>query len=459
MAISLETTLSPSDLTAAADRVAHLAADKVRRLDRSWDRAQGAPVFTEAGRYTSRGWTEWTEGFQYGLSLLAYDATDEADLLELGRRRTLERMPVHLTHFGVHDHGFNTISTFGNLHRLVREGRWRAGEWEETCYQLAIKTSGAVQAARWSPFGDEGGYIYSFNGPHSLFIDTLRTLRVLGLGHQLGHLLMGENDRRISLIDRLIRHGLTSANYLVWYGKGRDAYDVRGRTSHEGIFNANDGCYRCPGTQQGYSPFSTWTRGLAWAMLGFSEQLEFLQTLSNDEIETASGYRKSDVLARFEQAARATCDFYIEAAACSDGICYWDTGAPHLHKMGDYLQRPAEPINLYEPVDASAAAIAAQGLLRLARSLGEAGASYEHAGLVVAKTLFAEPYLSVDDSHQGLLLHSVYHRPNGWDYVPPGQSIPLGESSMWGDYHLLELALLIGRLARPEAPPLTFFDV
>jgi len=459
MALSPDTTLSVSDLTVAADRVARLAAEKVRWIDRSWDRSRGAPVFTAAGRYTSRGWTEWTEGFQYGLALLAFDATNDDDLLELGRRRTLQRMPVHLTHFGVHDHGFNTISTFGNLRRLMREGRWQAGEWEATCYDLAIKTSGAVQAARWSAYGEAGGYIYSFNGPHSLFIDTLRTLRVLGLAHQLGHVMMGENDRPISLLDRLIRHGLTSAHYLVWYGEGRDAYDVRGRTSHEAVFNANDGCYRCPGTQQGYSPFSTWTRGLAWAMLGFAEQLEYLQTLSAEEIESASGRPRSDVLARFERAARATCDFYMESAACADGVCYWDTGAPHLQEMGDYLARPAEPINRHEPVDASAAAIAAQGLLRLARSLGEAGTAYEIAGLTVAKTLFAEPYLSVDDNHQGLLLHSVYHRPNGWDYVPPGRSVPMGESSMWGDYHLLELALLIGRLARPESPPLTFFDV
>ena len=53
------------------------------------------------------------------------------------------------------------------------------------------------------------------------------------------------------------------------------------------------------------------------------------------------------------------------------------------------------------------------------------------------------------------LLHSVYHRPNGWDHVPRGRKVPCGESSMWGDYHALELALLIKRLA--EGRYLTFF--
>jgi hypothetical protein len=42
----------------------------------------------------------------------------------------------------------------------------------------------------------------------------------------------------------------------------------------------------------------------------------------------------------------------------------------------------------------------------------------------------------------------VYHRPNGWDYVPPGRKVPCGESSQWGDYHLRELALHVQRLAQ-----------
>ena len=101
---------------------------------------------------------------------------------------------------------------------------------------------------------------------------------------------------------------------------------------------------------------------------------------------------------------------------------------------------PADPYNDFEPVDSSAAAIAAQGLIRLGNyhkkhGDSEAGNSYYQAGLTVAKTLFAEPYLSTADTHQGLLLHSVYHRPNGWDYVPEGRKIPCGEASMWGDYH------------------------
>jgi unsaturated chondroitin disaccharide hydrolase len=88
-------------------------------------------------------------------------------------------------------------------------------------------------------------------------------------------------------------------------------------------------------------------------------------------------------------------------------------------------------------------------------------ARYIHAGLAVARTLFSDAYLApADDSHQGLLLHSIYHRPNNWDFIPPGRKTPCGESSMWGDYHLLELALYLHRLAggaRGERY-LAFFD-
>ena len=71
--------------------------------------------------------------------------------------------------------------------------------------------------------------------------------------------------------------------------------------------------------------------------------------------------------------------------------------------------------------------------------------------------IFDEPYLSTDPKHQGLLLHSIYHRPNGWDYVPKGSKIPYGESSMWGDYHLREAGLYMQKIINNEKY-YTFFN-
>ena len=100
------------------------------------------------------------------------------------------------------------------------------------------------------------------------------------ISHKLGQSLPGENDVKISLLQRAVQHILATAKYSVYYGEGRDMYDVRGRTAHESIFNIRDGNYRCPNSQQGYTGFSTWTRGLAWAMLGFAEELEFIDKLN-----------------------------------------------------------------------------------------------------------------------------------------------------------------------------------
>src|SRR5881409_2697166 len=152
----------------------------------------------------------------------------------------------------------------------------------------------------------------------------------------------------------------------------------------------NDGSYRCPSSQQGYSPFSTWTRGLAWAILGYAEQLEFLRSLIDEEIETEIYFhgrrptspdlarmwkrlrRQHAVVAKTPEdirfwmlrAATVTADFYIENS-CADGVPMWDTGAPNLHRLGDYVSKCSDPCNQHEPVDSSAAAIVAQGLIRL----------------------------------------------------------------------------------------------
>jgi len=491
MPIKINSKLTAQKLLPKITRLFGLSAEKILVIHRHVLDENGTPVFTVKGKYTSRGWTEWTQGFQFGMSFLHFDATGDEAMLHIGREGTRRHMASHVSHIGVHDHGFNNVSTYGNLLRLMREGRIPQDDREQDFYELALKVSGAVQAARWTKLADGTGFIHSFNGAHSLFVDTIRTVRTLAVAHQLGHVLMGEQDAKISLLQRLVEHALNTARYNVYYGEGRDAYDTRGRTAHEAVFNVESGVFRCPNSQQGYAPFSTWTRGLAWAVCGFAEELELLSELQRRKVELfQEGTFLPESIFEFlrvshaqlaesrysinapdpvacavakclANAATATADFYL-ANSCADGIPMWDTGAPHLHRLpANYLSKPADPFNAHEPVDSSAAAIAAQGLIRLGNYLiakgdKKNGARYRQAGLTVADTLFSEPYLSTNPKHQGLILHSVYHRPNGWDYIAPGQKVPNGESSMWGDYHALELALLLQREAKGQ-PYLTFF--
>ena len=457
--IRINPALKPSDLQAKLKRFWQLSAEKINLIETNYDTSKGSPVFTVNGNYTSRGWTEWTQGFQYGSAILQFDATGEISMLETGRRKTVDAMAPHVSHTGVHDHGFNNVSTYGNLLRLMHEGKTSFNEWEKEFYVLALKVSGAVQAGRWTNIKD-GGFIHSFNGAHSLFVDTIRSCRALVLSHRLGHQLQAEGDQRISLLDRAIQHIRSTAKYSIFYGDSRDTYDVWGRTAHECIFNVKDGNYRCPNSQQGYSGFTTWTRGLAWAMCGFAEQLECFDAMPDEGFTEFSS--KADLLSLMLKAAQATCDFYIINTP-TDGVPYWDTGAPCLNMMKDYLEKRANPYNEFEPVDSSAAAIAAQGLLRLGRYLqqnGDAknGERYWHSGLTVLNTIFDEPYLSTDPKHQGLILHSIYHRPNGWDNIRDGNKIPNGESSMWGDYHAREAALYLQRIINNETY-FTYFNI
>jgi len=210
--MKIDFTLRPDGLLPKLRQFWRLSGEKILLIERTYDPARGSPVFTARGQYTARGWTEWTQGFQYGSALLQFDAAGDPEYLEIGRRNTVERMAPHVSHFGVHDHGFNNVSTYGNLLRLMREGRIAENAWERNYYELALKLSGAVQARRWTNVSNIG-YIYSFNGPHSLFVDTIRSLRALAVAHQLGHVLMEENDRKVSLLDRLKAHAVATATY------------------------------------------------------------------------------------------------------------------------------------------------------------------------------------------------------------------------------------------------------
>ncbi|TMI84198.1 MAG: glycosyl hydrolase, partial [Bacteroidetes bacterium] len=127
--IRINPDLKPSDLSRKLNRLWELSAEKINLIEKDCDASKGSPVFTINGVYGSRGWTEWTQGFQYGSVILQYDVTGENSLLALGRKKTVEVMAPHISHVGVHDHGFNNVSTYGNLLRLIKEGKVPFNEW------------------------------------------------------------------------------------------------------------------------------------------------------------------------------------------------------------------------------------------------------------------------------------------------------------------------------------------
>jgi len=129
--INIDIQLRAEDLKKKLELFWELSAEKIKRIDTSYDASKGSPVFTEDGKYNTRGWTKWTQGFEFGSSILQFNATGENYFLETGRKATLEKMAPHVSHTGVHDHGFNNLSTYGNLLRLMNEGKIPLNEWEK----------------------------------------------------------------------------------------------------------------------------------------------------------------------------------------------------------------------------------------------------------------------------------------------------------------------------------------
>ena len=121
--IKINTDIKPTDLVSKLKKFWELSAEKIDLLEKNYDVSKGSPVFTINGNYTTRGWTEWTQGFLYGSVILQFDVSGEKQLLEVGRKKTVEVMAPHISHIGVHDHGFNNVSTYGNLLRLMKEGK------------------------------------------------------------------------------------------------------------------------------------------------------------------------------------------------------------------------------------------------------------------------------------------------------------------------------------------------
>src|SRR5690554_7880833 len=101
--IQIDFNLKPEDLTNQLKRFWELSGEKISLIEKEYELGKGSPVFTAGGKYTTRGWTEWTQGFQFGSSILQFDATGEKEFLEKGRAKTLELMAPHVSHTGVHD--------------------------------------------------------------------------------------------------------------------------------------------------------------------------------------------------------------------------------------------------------------------------------------------------------------------------------------------------------------------
>jgi unsaturated chondroitin disaccharide hydrolase len=185
-----------------------------------------------------------------------------------------------------------------------------------------------------------------------------------------------------------------------------------GGTAHEAIFEPESGQFLRESTQQGWRPDSTWSRGLAWAIYGF----------------TAVHRLSGAPAAEFLDVARRCADYYLLRTPLGL-VPYWD------------YDLPADVPPLW---DSSAAAIAASGLLDLAEAVHDATEKerYRTAALTTLGTLCSDEFVPRNRPEwEGILLHGVYHYHKG---------LGVDESVAWGDHFFVE-ALVKAATGRSEA--------
>lgn len=366
------------------ERTFHFGVMQLEEMLAKWPANQPAPIHTRNGVWYRPEliWTDWCPGFYAGLMWLAFENTGEPKWRQAAEQYTRTLEPRKFDR-DVHDLGFIFMSTVDRWYRLL-------GDDDPTRQWLKdiLITAATVQSFRWKDTGEDH-YIYSFHGPQSLFIDIMMNIRLLFRAHQLG--ADGE------LFRKAVTHAKTTEKYLV-RKRGARIMDCEGSVIHEGIFNPVRGEFRNLSTQQGYSPFTCWARGLAWAIYGFTDTFVF----TRDRF--------------FLETAERCAGYYLENTP-DCGVPFWDYGAP---KIPD------------EPLDSSAAAIVAGAFWKLKDIEGtERGANaYRHAALAILATLTSDEFLGAHDAaYEGILRHGVYHRPMNWG---------IDESVMWGDYFFME---------------------
>jgi unsaturated chondroitin disaccharide hydrolase len=338
------------------------------------------PMYTGGGKWNREGerWTPWCEGFFPGILWLLYKQTANPEWRHWAEvySRPLEPRKQDRN---IHDLGFLFLSTYLRWYRLTGDSALR---------EVLIEAGRTLALRR-----QKGGYLASFIGPQSLFIDVMMNV---GLIFWAANATGDERLRQIAL-----EHCRTTAHYLV---------RTDGGTAHEGIFDLESGRFLRTSTHQGYSPESAWARGLAWAIYGFTA------------VSRLSGEKE------FLETARKCAGYYLRKAPAGL-VPFWDFDVP---ENGDQLR------------DSSAAAITASGLWDLSEEVDDSveKSQYRGAALTILQTLCSDQFLARSRSEwEGILLHGVYHYH---------KSLGVDESVIWGDHFFVE-ALVKALAGRSEA--------
>jgi unsaturated chondroitin disaccharide hydrolase len=322
--------------------------------------------------------TGWTQGFFPGELWLLYELTgaDSWKTLAGDWTRALEGQKGNTQ---THDLGFKFIPSYGHAYRLTGDPYYRdvlleAARSLATRYDAKV---GVLNTCDWNP---------DWHLP--TVIDTMVNLELL--------FWAAENGGRPEWKDMALHHALRTREDLV---------RPDGSTFHVVDYDPASGAILSKETYQGHADGSTWARGQAWALYGFTLAYRYTQD------------------PRMLEAARKVSDAYLNRLS-GDFVPNWDFDAPEQHK------------------DSSAAAAAASALLELQRSVADPvqRARYQSAAVHMLESLVSPAYLAAGTRNAGLLLHGVGH-------LPAEHEVDVG--LVYGDYYFLE-ALLRYRQQQPS---------
>ncbi len=337
------------------------------------DPALGFPRSSKAaGPWTTTDVSEWTSGFFAGTLWSLYEQTGSAALRAQAERWTAPLPAIFRTPVS-HDLGFQFFNTNAKAYRLTGEERYRATALE-AARRLAERFNGKIGATRsWNGMGP--------SRPFPVIADNMMNLELLFWGARPGGPASWAGMAR--------RHAATTlANHV----------RPDGGSFHVVSFDTATGLALERFTVQGYADSSTWSRGEAWLLYGFT-----------------MAARETPASAPLRSGARLIADYFV-AHLPPDGVPCWDFQGPGC---------PGGPALR----DASAAAIATSGLLELsARVPGAAGAGYRAAAERTLTTLVSPAYFAPVGS-EALLLHVTGHRPAGSE---------VDVSIVYADYYFVE---------------------
>jgi unsaturated chondroitin disaccharide hydrolase len=345
------------------------------------------PIYTVGGKWHHGGelWTDWTGGFLAGIMWQFHlrERTEKRGQIapddpinSSAWRKQAEHYSKLLEHRqhdrNVHDLGFIFLSTYLPWYELTGE---------KHLHDVLVQ-AGRTLALR---FMEKGQYLRSFVAPESLFIDIMMNVPIIFYAAN------ETSDRELARI--ATAHCLTTRDVLV-----RDD----GSTAHEGLFDLETGKFLKQTTHQGLADDSAWARGLAWSLYGYSKC--YALTGNKDFLEVAER-----------------------------NAAYWLAHLPDDHvPLWDFDADPNKPPPFGKQKESSAAAIAASGLLDLARQTGDDNLAeqYEATALAMLDRLCTPEYLAnATPGWEGILKHGVYHT---------AKNLGVDESVMWGEYFFVE---------------------